>query len=225
MSLSNYLKLLDHHAYFIHSFTDAVTHLKEYLHSKFKISHAQNPDFYYEKFESFGINESRALKEKHLSKGFTEGSKRIFIIEISNITHEAQNALLKIFEEPNENSHFFIIMPSIELLLPTLRSRLFILPKEINENDEEKEKEIKDFLKLSKKEKIDYVDNIAKRISDEEINKSYAIDFLSTLEIYLYKEGLKKNSQILKAIIKVKDYMNDKSSSIKQLLEYVVLNM
>ncbi len=224
MSLSQYLHFLDHHAYFIHSFKDSVDKLKEYLKSKFNIDHAQNPDFYHEKFDSFGINESRALKERHSSKGYTEDSKRIFIIEISNITHEAQNALLKIFEEPHEKSHFFIIMLSAELLLPTLRSRLHILPREINENDSDKLNEIKKFLKLSKKEKIDYVDDIAKRISDEEINKSSAIDFLNNLSQVMY-EDRDKNKVALQAIIKALDYINDRSASVKQLLEYVVLTM
>lgn len=222
MSLSQYLHFLDHHAYFIHSFKDSVDRLREYLKSKFNIDHAQNPDFYHEKFDSFGINESRALKERHSSKGYTEDSKRIFIIEISNITHEAQNALLKIFEEPHENSHFFIIMPSAELLLPTLRSRLHILPREINENDSDKLNEIKKFLKLSKKEKIDYVDDIAKRISDEEINKSSAIDFLNNLSQVMY-EDRDKNKVALQAIIKALDYINDRSASVKQLLEFVAL--
>lgn len=222
MSLSQYLHFLDHHAYFIHSFKDSVDKLKEYLKNKFNIDHAQNPDFYHEKFDLFGINESRALKERHSSKGYTEDSKRIFIIEISNITHEAQNALLKIFEEPHENSHFFIIMPSAELLLPTLRSRLHILPREINENDSDKLSEIKKFLKLSKKERIDYVDGIAKRISDEEINKSSAIDFLNNLSQVLY-EDRDKNKVALQAIIKALDYINDRSASVKQLLEFVAL--
>lgn len=222
MSLSQYLHFLDHHAYFIHSFKDSVDKLKEYLKTKFNIDHTKNPDFYHEKFESFGINESRALKERHSSKGYTEDSKRIFIIEISNITHEAQNALLKIFEEPHENSHFFIIMPSAELLLPTLRSRLFILPKEINEIDKAKINGIKEFLKLSKKEKVNYVDDIAKRISDEEINKSFAVDFLNNLLLVLSNDKI-KNKIALKAIIKALDYINDRSSSVKQLLEFVAL--
>lgn len=222
MNLSHYLNFLDHHAYFIHSFRDSVNRLKDHLKSKFNINHTQNPDFYHEKFETFGINESRELKERHSSKGYTENSKRIFIIEISNITHEAQNALLKIFEEPHENTHFFVIMPSVELLLPTLRSRLFVLPREIDEADNDSLKEIKKFLKLSRKEKVDYVDDMAKRISDEEISKSDAIKFLNDLSVVLY-EDKDKNSKALKAVIKAIDYMNDKSSSVKQLLEFVAL--
>ncbi len=224
MSLSQYLHILNHHAYFLHSFKDVANKLKNYLKEKFNIDHAQNPDFYHEKFETFGIDESRQLKEKHTSKSFVENSKRIFIIEISNITHEAQNALLKIFEEPHIDTHFFIIMPSAELLLPTLRSRLHILPKEVGDIDEEKLKEIKKFLKLSPKDRIEYVDDIAKRISDEEISKSYAMDFLNDLSRVLYLDK-DKNKNSLKAIIKAQDYLNDRSASVKQLLEFVTLTI
>ncbi len=224
MSPLKNLKSLDHHAYFIHSFKDTFLHLKDFLKSKFGISHKQNPDFYYERFEVLGIDESRKIKENHLSKSFKEGNKRIFIIECSGITHEAQNSLLKIFEEPNEDSHFFLIMPSIEILLPTLRSRLSII-KHNEENNNFPEKEIERFMKMNKKDRIDYVDDIAKNISDEKAVKADAQSFLTALEVYLYKKEGLKNTKALKAILKAKDYMGDRSPSIKQLLEYVVLTI
>lgn len=220
-----YIKALDHHAYFIHAFRDVAQRLKDFLKKEFHIEHSKNPDFYHEKFETLGIDESRRIKENHLSKSFTEGSKRIFIIEASGITHEAQNSLLKIFEEPNEDSHFFLIMSSSEILLPTLRSRLFIIKS--NEENEENQaiKDAERFLKLSKKDKIDFVDEMAKKISDEKANKSDAQEFLAALEIVFYKKNELKNTEALKVILKAKDYMSDRSPSIKQLLEFVALSL
>lgn len=225
MNPLDYIKTLNHHAYFIHSFKDGAQRLKDYLKDKFGISYTQNPDFYYEKFETLGIDESRKIKENHLSKSFKEGNKRIFIIEASGITHEAQNSLLKIFEEPHEDSHFFIIMPNAQVLLPTLRSRLLIIQKTEESEETQALKDAEGFLKLSKKEKIDFVDDLAKRISDEEANKSDAIEFLSALEFILYKKENLKNVQGLKAILKAKDYLNDRSPSTKQLLEFVALSV
>lgn len=214
------VKNLNHHAYFIHSFKDGAHKLKEFLKKEFHIDHSQNPDFYHEKFEVLGIDESRKIKEIHLSKSFVEGNKKIFIIEASGMTHEAQNSLLKVFEEPHEHSHFFLIMPSIDVLLPTLRSRLLILDKQ--ENEDASTEAVK-FLKLSKKDKIAFVDELAKKISDEEATKSDALQFLAELESVLHKNGVEKNSNALKAIMKARDYMNDRSPSTKQLLEYVAL--
>lgn len=226
MNPFQYLKVLDHHAYFIHSFKNGIIKLKEYLKDKFNIDHRENPDFFHEKFETLGIDESRKIKEIHSSKSFIEGKKRIFIIECSNITNEAQNSLLKIFEEPHTDSHFFLIMPSSEILLPTLRSRLLIIKKETeNDFDKEEYKEIIDFIKMPKKDKITFVDNIAKMISDEKESKSFALEFLSKLEMYLYKNNKLENVNALQAILKAREYMNDRSPSIKQLLEYVALNI
>ncbi len=214
------IKNLHHHAYFIHSFKDGAHKLKEHLLTALHIPHAQNPDFFHEKYEVLGIDESRRIKELHLSKSFVEGNKKIFIIEASGMTHEAQNSLLKIFEEPHEHSHFFLIMPSLDVLLPTLRSRLLVLEKQ--ESEESSSEAIK-FLKLSKKDKIAFVDELAKSISDEEATKSDALEFLAQLESALHKNGVEKNSNALKAVLKARDYMNDRSPSIKQLLEYVAL--
>lgn len=221
----DYIKALDHHAYFIHAFKDSVHHLKDFLKEKFNIHHTQNPDFFHGKFETLGIDDSRRIKENHLSKSFTQGGKRIFIIEASSITHEAQNSLLKIFEEPNEDNHFFLIIPSAQVLLPTLRSRLLILSSQNEDQDSAHTKEIETFLKLSKKDKVAYVDELAKDISDEKKNKSDAQEFLATLELVMYKKyGLEK-SDALKAILKARDYLNDRSPSVKQLLEYVALSL
>ena len=220
MNPFDYIKTLSHHAYFIHSFKDGAHKLKEFLKKEFHIDHSQNPDFYHEKFEVLGIDESRKIKEMHLSKSFVEGNKRIYVIEALGMTHEAQNSLLKVFEEPHEHSHFFLIMPSIDVLLPTLRSRLLILDKQENE---EFSSEVVKFLKLSKKDKVAFVDELAKRISDEEATKSDALEFLAQLESVLHKNGVEKNSNALKAIMKARDYMNDRSPSVKQLLEYVAL--
>lgn len=221
MNPLEYIKALDHHAYFIHAFKDSAVKLKEFLKKEFHIDHLQNPDFYHEKFEVLGIDESRRIKENHLSKSFVEGNKRIFIIEADGMTHEAQNSLLKIFEEPHEDSHFFLIMPSPEVLLPTLKSRLLILE---NHQESKSFTEAEKFLKLSKKDKVAFVDEIAKQISDEVATKADAQEFLTSLELALYKNGIEKNSVALKAILKAKDYLNDRSPSVKQLLEYIALN-
>jgi len=47
------------------------------------------------------------------------------------MTSEAQNALLKLFEEPPSNTHFFLCVGSVSELLPTLCSRVHVLEGEI----------------------------------------------------------------------------------------------
>ncbi len=55
------------------------------------------------------------------------GETRSFIISVTTLTHEAQNALLKLLEDPPATAQFYIIVPRLGILLPTLRSRLHLL--------------------------------------------------------------------------------------------------
>lgn len=52
----------------------------------------------------------------------------ILVIRAGRLFHEAQNALLKVFEEPPEHTTLILSIPSEGILLPTLRSRLQPLP-------------------------------------------------------------------------------------------------
>jgi len=59
-------------------------------------------------------------------------NKKIFIInDFDKSTQDAQNKLLKIFEEPMENVYYLLSTTNIEKILPTIRSRCFkiSLPK------------------------------------------------------------------------------------------------
>jgi hypothetical protein len=56
------------------------------------------------------------------------GGKKVLIISASRLFHEAQNALLKLFEEPPASTVLILVIPSEGILLPTLRSRLLPLP-------------------------------------------------------------------------------------------------
>ncbi len=213
------IKTLAHHAYcLVGAKIEHILHTLEHTH---KVQTKANPDFFHEKYETLTIDESRKIKEIHSSKSFSENSKRIFIIECNGMTVEAQNALLKIFEEPNHNSYFFLVMPSDSVLIPTLRSRVHLL----EHKKEDYLDEAKKFLKLSMKDKITYVDGIAKKISDEELQKSYAVEFLGALEAAVTEKGIEKNKRALQAIMKARDYMLDRSPSVKQLLEFVALSL
>jgi DNA polymerase III delta prime subunit len=221
-AMKEFLGDLTHHAYFLVG--GKSDELFAHLEKMHKIPTRANPDFFHEKYESLGINESRRLKELHTSKSFVTGSKKIFIIECKAMTLEAQNSLLKIFEEPHEHTHFFILMPSAGALLPTLRSRLSIFQVEREEGTDALA-EARKFMNMSVKDRITYVDDIAKRITDEEIEKSDAIAFLSSLEELLATKDVEKYAKPLKAILKARSYMHDQSPSVKQLLEYVALSV
>lgn len=82
------------------------------------------------KKESIGIDVIRAIKETAYIKP-NEANKKIYVFtDAQNITVQAQNALLKLIEEPPISAIFVLLVPSKSLLLPTILSRATLLQME-----------------------------------------------------------------------------------------------
>ncbi len=187
-----------------------------------------NPDFRSESFEVMGIDEARALKESAERKAVT-GGKKVFIVSARGITKEAQNALLKVFEEPPVDTHFFLIVPSMEILLPTLRSRLFALstPKV---KGTEASFQAETFLHASTPARLKTIQGLLKS-ADEEVGKRTLVAFLDEIERTVADtRGLKtqihadtQRAQALSDILEVKKYSRDRAPSFKLLLEHLAL--
>ena len=144
--------------------------------------------------------------------------KKIFIVAFRAITVEAQNALLKVLEEPTEDSHFFLVVPRAEVLLPTVRSRVVVVSHQAGEADRPEEKEAKKFLKASVGERLAQI-----KVMLDEKDKSKMVPFVQALERILAKDGLTKNAAKLAEIVAVEQYLNDRGASMKLLLEHVAL--
>lgn len=189
---------LTHHAYF---FTGDGAKALDFLDTHLDVKKQGNPDYIFQKMDALSIDEARNIKLVHSKKPF--GEKRIFIIQTESISVESQNALLKVFEEPEPNNHFFVIIENPQLL-PTLKSRVQII------NFEKENTSVEKFLKLGKKERLDFVKELSKT------------------EGYSLADGIgkiKKDRKTLEAVVKVKKYINDRGSSTKQLLEYLAITV
>lgn len=209
-----------HHAYYFieHEVEVAVLKLKNFLEKTLGVKVSGNPDFYHRKFSTFTIDNARDISQSESRKDFS-GEKKVFIIETDFITEEAQNALLKIFEEPTAGTHFFIVSPQ-EVLLPTLKSRMQIFL-----NETEKDLDKNHILKLNLKERIEMIKEIVDGIKDEEKTKQDAISFLNGVERELYQEGVQKNAEKLKVCQQTRDSLYDRGAPIKMILENLVLSI
>ncbi|ECO5631718.1 TPA: DNA polymerase III subunit delta' [Campylobacter jejuni] len=69
----------------------------------------------------FLLDDARAVeKESYIA----ETEEKIIVLMADSYRIEAQNFLLKLLEEPPKNIKFLIVIPSKNLLLPTIKSRL-----------------------------------------------------------------------------------------------------
>lgn len=79
----------------------------------------------YEKI--MGIEEVRNIQKIIFLKPFKGKEKAVVIMAYEGITLEAQNALLKVLEEPPISTSIMIAVPNKEIVLPTILSRCKII--------------------------------------------------------------------------------------------------
>ncbi len=230
-----------HHAYFLVGDREEVfLKLKDFLEKNIEVKTSSNPDFWHGKFNTLKIDEARDITESSGRKSFesspstssgstTSSTKKIFVISTDFITEEAQNSLLKVFEEPTDGTHFFIISPQ-DILLPTLRSRMQVvfnlLPEQSEGNNTNKALvAIGSILKLKFKDRLEKVKEIIDAIKDEEATKQDAILLLNQIEKELYDIGVDKFSSSLEICEKARISLYDRGAPIKIILENVMLSI
>src|SRR3989344_8109973 len=133
-----------YHSYVIEG--DKETTPNELLKYLEEAGHIENnsPDVICQTYESFNMENSSEIKDWHSKLGVTKG-KRVCIIASNFINREAEQTLLKIIEEPAENTHFFLIVPDSSVLLDTIISRTHIIKIDKNQN-KEIQKEVLSFI-------------------------------------------------------------------------------
>ncbi|MBU6232547.1 hypothetical protein KGP36_08025 [Patescibacteria group bacterium] len=190
-----------------------------------KIPKAGNPDLIERTYEILTIDDARELKAAAASRPIEKDGKKIFILRMDGMTVEAQNALLKLLEEPPSYAHFFLILPSAHLLLPTVRSRLSIIGEDRGRARSDLS-EAESFLKAPPPKRLEIVKDLLDGISKERKTRKDAIDLLDGIEQAIYEsQGAKDGRRSLEAVETARRYMNDRAPSLKMLLEFVALNV
>jgi DNA polymerase-3 subunit delta' len=211
-----------HHAYLLIGEKDLVLEsLINFLEKDLSAVTRGNPDFIQSQYDTFGIDEARALKSATAMRAIDK--MKFAVLSLNSITSEAQNSLLKIFEEPVGSTVFFVIAPTLEIFIPTLLSRFFVVSS--GRSGDTKENLAKKFLKSPPAERISLLEDLI-----EKKDKTEAIHFLNSLEKSLAdklhekqasKEITKEIATACEEIIKYKGFLYSRSPSIKMLLEHI----
>ncbi|MES2203366.1 MAG: hypothetical protein V4474_03540 [Patescibacteria group bacterium] len=192
-----------HHAYYIEG---APAQYEEYK--------AALKPFWAKKFERFGVDDARALITLASLKNLQETT---YFLAIVSITTEAQQALLKLLEEPQEGTTFVMLLPH-GMLLPTVRSRMMAYPGQL---EAQKTAGAGAFLKSTGKARSDL---IAKMLKDDDDTKERVRAFVDALELELHKKVKDPAARKgLEDIAIVRDYLRDRSPSLKMLLEHLAM--
>lgn len=215
-----------HHAYLLVGDIESTLNNLFLFLKEINIKTKQNPDFHLFSFDTLKIDDAHLIKSLSENKSF-DGGKKIFVISVNQFLHDAQNTLLKIFEEPKENMHFFVISKNVDSFLPTLRSRCYIINLQQNKKENP---EIIQFLNSTLSNKIDFVKNLLDTDEDkgEDSPRTKALDFLDKLEQVLHEKILSRRNldiDIFHKIFTARKYIRQPGSSPKNILEAIVLNL
>ncbi len=211
-----------HHAYVYEGLLGELDALVADARERFGFVDEHGSDVHVRSFEKFGIDESRWLTTSASLK--SSAGRALFVVGISSLTSESQQALLKLFEEPQQGTMFILLVPHGSLLA-TLRSRVMAYPdlSPVAEDNSPQGVEAKKFLKMAGKERSEF---ITKMLKDDEDTKERVREFVNALEAELYNDGSLtsvKTRQGLGDIALVRNYLGDRSPSLKMLLEHLAL--
>ncbi|OGG41955.1 hypothetical protein A2837_01975 [Candidatus Kaiserbacteria bacterium RIFCSPHIGHO2_01_FULL_46_22] len=157
-----------------------------------------------------GIDQARRLKEESMRIPVAR-ELLTFVIVTGAIELEAQNALLKLFEEPPERTEFFLILPHESRLIPTLRSRFTELTRApIKENAV-----TDNFLQMSYKERLEFIATENKR--DPEALRA----LVTSLGQHVF-DGVPSAKR---ALLLASRYVYNRGAGQKMLLEELALSL
>jgi DNA polymerase III delta prime subunit len=163
--------------------------------------------------ERFGIDDARELVRQAYQRP-REGERQVLVVCTDFITHEAQNALLKVLEEPPLSTQFLFVLPPDFSLLPTLASRFQVVsapPQTATAAD------FVQFLSLSYQERISLIETKLKQ-SDTLWQRAMKLGLITYLE-----QG--KNQQQLAELEYVARTLLTRGASNKMLFEQLALTM
>ena len=186
-----------------------------------------NPNVMVMQCESFGVDEARSLKEAQIQSAFG-GGRKIFIIGTQSFTREAQNALLKTFEEPTPDTHFFIIVPRLNSILPTLKSRVIMVGEKktshLNFDSQNLGDQAEKFLESTLEQRFAFAKKITESKKGEQVDREKIRRILDHIEHILYSRMKGKPSEgIFRELFQAKTYLADRGSSAKMLLEHLAI--
>jgi DNA polymerase III, delta subunit len=164
--------------------------------------------------ESFTIADARELISEAIMRPFVD-EKRIFVVVTHEILPEAQNALLKLFEEPPLHVEFYVVIPKNAFLLPTLLSRLSIVSAtnhKVASSDT-----FTAFIAAPYAERINQI-----AIMTKEKDTQWISELLSGCEAWIEADVVHRTRE-LKVLMFVREHIIHKGSSSKMLLEELAL--
>lgn len=191
--------------------------------SKARLTNPHPDLLYFPKNSKLGIEQARIIKKHFSLKPYSALGRGVVLEDASNLTIEAQNALLKILEELPKEALFILCASSDVKFLPTVLSRCQIVRLQVTVDSGQNKNYLEDIEKLLESnipERFEYIE----KLTDRE-------EFLHSLVNYFH-QNLRSHTQsgdsdymnFLKELLKAEEWANQ-NVNIRAILEYLMLSL
>lgn len=178
------------------------------------LSHIDKVDLVELVESKLSIGSVRKLIDQAYTQPLTPAGERAIVVVSDQINIEAQNALLKVLEEPPSHTNFYFVISDHTRLLPTLRSRFQIFA----ESDIQNLEIVKEFIQLPIAQRLTLVTE--KTAAKDTL---WQQSILSGIERLCLEKKLSK--QVATEVLFVKKYISGSGASPKMLLEHLALTI
>ncbi len=216
-----------HHANLIVGKTDSKNFVAKILKKDFNFDVSKNPDYYIFESENFGIDDARFFEKWSIGKPLI-GDTKVSLLISETITIEAQNALLKVLEEPKQGNFTFINITDSGNFLPTFLSRVRVIDfnsseySDLNISQNHNDSgilEAQKFIDASVGKRLSSVKNLVKK-ENKTKTKELVTNILKAF--YNKKRKLTKEELLeLKKILKAEKYIKMRGSSSRMIIEWL----
>lgn len=196
------------------------------------LSGTDNPDLAVFEYGLFSVDDARRV-QGFAAQAPSSGNQKLIVLAAGRLFHEAQNALLKLFEEPSEGTVLVLVVPAEGILLPTLRSRLIPLPG--GEEKRSISEAAQAFLSMGRAEREKYVTKlVARSKSDKDEEKQAArLEAVSVIEgitraAYAARGKAKDTREfdlLLRDLGRFAPILHERSAPLKLIFEHLVIVM
>lgn len=219
-----------HHAYFFAGEREVgVAAALAYGTDTLGLSGPSNPDIFVFRYALFSVDDARKVIRLSDQAAVT-GERKLVVIAADRLFHEAQNALLKLFEEPPPDTTLVLVVPTAGILLSTLRSRLLPLAgDEARVSDEARA-----FIAASGAEREKMVAKLLERAkSDKDEEKQAArgealrlVEGLAAVAYSAWKEkGSAEFALFARELDRFIPILHERSAPLKPILEHTLLTV
>lgn len=215
---------MQHHAFVIAGeVEEGIQIAKRWVEKELGMKIQANPDISILRCGLLSVEEARKVVDG-AAQAPIGGDTKVIIVAAQRVYHEAQNAFLKLFEEPPPGTYIFLILPNIGSLLPTLRSRVQIL--DTGHLKAPMSEAAEEFMKASKEKRSAIIKKLATG-KDEDArreNRDVAIEILNGVEQAAYARKHDAEAvALLTDIAELRAYLNGPSAPLRMILEHVSL--